>query len=150
MLEDAEIFETDEALALLSEYAERYGPDERIFYYCFRSLSMMAPCSVFEIRSSEHGFAVTAYGRRALHEIRVSENKDGGCFISTSAQPLDNPFGARERVFEGHAHSPAAWEAVVRSACRVEGATISMNDFAASLRDGWAEYLRVRDDRLGF
>jgi hypothetical protein len=152
-MDDSEIFEPSEAISLLGEHTERFGSGERLFFFLFRTcMTLPAHLGPYEIRAVAKGCAVTMYGKRAEYEIRMIEANDDRSIVAVLMQPFSDKTGrARQRVFEGWAdESGESFLSVLRAITRCEGLTLFMFGFAAQLREGWAEYLRVRDDRLGF
>jgi hypothetical protein len=147
-----ELIEPSEAISLLDEYRDRFALDEESFFYLFRTCSALpAHLGPFEIHPVVKGCSLTLFGKRCEFELRVINANDDRAVVSVIAQPLDDKTGRmRQIVFSGWADEPESWLSVIRTITRCEGLTLYMHDFPATLRDSWAEYLRVRDDRLGF
>ena len=110
-----------------------------------------AICTVFEAERIEKGVVVSCYGKLCVHEIQVRESGSGG-LISLGSQAISDkaPYGASDRFFAGPADVPESWLGVVRHIYRNERAILWMADFPSRLKAEWAEFLRVRKDRLGF
>jgi hypothetical protein len=148
----SELFEPNEALESLNEHARWYGPDEQTSYFALRSL-MMLPSHLgpFEIACVKKGCTIVFFGKRCEFELRLVEVKEDRSLVALSAQPLSDKAGrARARLFEGWGDEPEVWLSIIRTITRCEGLTLFMHDWPGHLRAEWAEYERIRGDRLGF
>ena len=100
----------------------------------------------FRGREVEKGVVITAYGRLCLHEIAIRENN-----VTLGSQAIDDGAeSVREHFFVGPADNPSSWEGVIRHVFKAERAILQMVDFSGRMRSEWAEFLRVRKERLGF
>ena len=102
---------------------------------------------VFEGERIEKGCLVTGYGRYAIHEILIRDDR-----VMLGSQSLDSKGddGPIDHFFVGPADNPASWEGVIRHVVRNEKAILPLVDFKGRVRAEWAEYIRNREDRLGF
>ena len=141
------LFDLSDEIQLISQAPEDWHVEPEHLFYAIRACGMIAVIiPVFEAERVEQGVVITAYGRIGLHEIAISENS-----VTLGSQTIDDGAeSVREHFFVGPADVPASWEGVIRHVFKAERAILQMIDFSGRMRAEWDEYLRVRQDRLGF
>ena len=144
----SEIFDFNEEIQFLDQAPDRYSVEVEDFFYLCRMCGMIGVIiPVFESERTEKGCVVTAYGKICLHLIEVREGSIflASQFIEDKAAPE-----SLESFYAGPADNPSAWEGVIRHVFKAERSILQMIDFPGRVKAEWSEYLRVRQDRLGF
>ena len=141
------LFDLSDEIQLISQAPEDWHVEPEHLFYAIRACGMLAVIiPVFEAEQVEKGIVITAYGRLCLHEIAIRENH-----VTLGSQAIDDGTeSVREHFFVGLADNPASWEGVIRHVFKAERAILQMIDFSGRMQAEWAEFLRVRKERLGF
>ncbi len=147
MLRLGMLFDISDEIQLIDRAPDEWNTESEPFFYGLRACGVLAAIvPVFEGERIEKGVVIVAYGKFAIHEIMIRENR-----VMIGSQALDNKIDARiDHFLVGEADNPSTWEGVIRHVFRNERAILQMSDFKGRVRAEWDEYLRIRGDRLGF
>jgi hypothetical protein len=141
------LFDLSDEIQLVSEGPENWHVEPEHLFYAIRACGMLAVIiPVFEAERAEKGIVITAFGRLCLHEIAIRETA-----VMLGSKAIDDK-DARiiEHFFVGESDNPASWEGVIRHIFKAERSILQMIDFAGRVRAEWNEFLRIRQERLGF
>ena len=143
----SELFDFNDEIQFIDEAPDRYGVEgEHFFYLCRMCGTIGVIVPVFEIERAEKSCVVTAYGKHCSHSIEIREAR-----ILLGSQLIeDKAPGSGESFFVGYANQPKSWEGVIRHVFKTERAILQLIDFSGRLKAEWNEFLRIRQDRLGF
>jgi hypothetical protein len=148
----AELFDPGDEIALIDAAPDRLGIESEDAFYAIRTCGMIgAIIPVFEIEKIERGIVVIGYGEICEHQIQVRESGGSGGLVSTASLAIDDRRpNAPEYYVIGRSNLPTAWLGCLRRVFRAERAILWQADFVGRVKAEWAEYLRVRKERLGF